>query len=136
MKDLPSIYISYLLLVQQTLATGQLALSLRGLNAVAEDHDGLGIGVALHDGHGRCPRCQIFADEAISRDGVDIGEGKAWACHFGDGERSNWNNDQGCTGTDGNGPGFASEGEGEVTCYAWAIGFLTDLETAGGSGCS
>ena len=113
-----------------------MALSLYGLNAVAEYHNGLGIGVTFHDGHGGSPRYQILTDEAISRDCVDIGEGKAWACHFGDGQGANRYYDQGGAGTDGDGPGLASEGEGEVTCNTWAIGFLTDLETAGGSGCS
>ena len=39
-----------------------------GLSTVAEDNDGLGGGVPLHDGHGRTPARQIFTDEAEALD--------------------------------------------------------------------
>ena len=66
-----------------------MALSLCGYNAVAEDHDGLGGGVALDDGHRRSPVHQIFANEAVCWDGVDIRKGIACARHFRDGESTN-----------------------------------------------
>ena len=65
-----------------------------GLSTVAEDDNGLGGGISLHDGYGRTPGCQILADQAISRYGVDVCQRVARPRYFGDGQGSNGHDDQ------------------------------------------
>ena len=113
---------------------------------VDEDDNGLGGGIALHDGDGRRTVGKILADQAVGRDGVDVGDGIAGFCIFLDDQRANiGGHDQG-TSTDRQAAGAGVKAEGELAGEAFVASFLTDLEASlhcrggcgglGGAGCA
>lgn len=103
---------------------------LRPDRSVDEDDNGLGGGIALNDGDGRRAVRKILADQAVGRDGVDVGDGIAGFCIFRDNQRANiGRHDQGA-GADRQGAGAGVKAEGEVAAHAFVAGFLTDLEAS------
>ena len=103
---------------------------LRPDGTVDEDDDGLGGGIALNDGDGRRAVREILTDQAVGRDGVDVGDGIACFCIFRDDQCANiGGHDQG-TSTNRQGAGAGVKAEGEVAAESFVASFLTDLETS------